>query len=84
VVAPGFKPRPALNLHGRGGKIITDLVYTNFYVGGTAWRQQDRANIDQHLAKAMSDRNLNNVLVQYFRGAPHVSPLDRSPGRRPC
>lgn len=67
VIAPGFTPHPELNLHDRRGKVITDLVYTNFYVGGSAWSAQDRDNIDNNLAKAMSDQELNNVLVQYFR-----------------
>jgi hypothetical protein len=73
AAAAGFKSRPALNLRDRGGKIITDLVYTNFFVGGSAWNQQDRDNIDQSLAKAMSDQGLNNVLIQYFRGAPIIT-----------
>jgi hypothetical protein len=73
VIAGGFQPRPALNLRDRRGKVITDLVYTNFFVGGAAWDAQDRANIDSSLAKAMSDQGLNNVLIQYFRGAANIS-----------
>src|SRR5436190_7587360 len=61
ALAPGFAPRPGLNLHDRGGRIINDLVYTNFFVGGSAWSAQDRDNIDKHLAQAMSDQGLNNV-----------------------
>lgn len=74
AITPGFNPRPELNLnlHDRGGKIITDLVYTNFFIGGAAWKPQDRDNIDRNLAKAMSDQGLNNVLIQYFRGAPNI------------
>ena len=64
---PDFAPRPGLNLHDRGGRIINDLVYTNFFVGGSAWSAQDRDNIDKHLAQAMSDQGLNNVLLQYSR-----------------
>jgi hypothetical protein len=37
VIAPGFSPRSALNLVGHNGKIIRDLVYTSFFVGGDAW-----------------------------------------------
>ena len=73
AAAPGFSPRPALNLHDHGGKIISDLVYTNFFVGGTGWRSQDRENIDENLEKAMIDQGLNNVLIQYFRGAPNIT-----------
>jgi len=29
--------------------------------------------IDQNLAKAMSDQHLNNVLIQYFRGAANIA-----------
>jgi hypothetical protein len=74
MAAAGFGQHPELNLRDRAGKIITDLVFTNFFVGGDAgWSAQDRNNIDQSLAKAMSDQNLNNVMLQYFRGAPSIS-----------
>jgi hypothetical protein len=74
VIATGFQPRPELNLHDRGGKIIQDLVYTNFFVGGNeAWDPQDIQLIDLALSKAMSDQRLNNVLLQYFRGAASIS-----------
>jgi hypothetical protein len=60
---------PAEDLHFKGGKIIPDLTFTNFFVGGQgAWRETDVSNIDRALAAAMSDTNLNNVLVQYFFG----------------
>jgi hypothetical protein len=88
VIAPGFPPRPALNLQDRGGKIIIDLVYTNFFVGGAVWNPQDRNNIDANLAKAMSDQGLTNVLIQYFRGAPNISsafrPSTLLPGNAPA
>jgi hypothetical protein len=74
VIAQGFHPRPALNLRDRGGKIIRDLIYTNFFVGGAAaWNASDIQQIDKNLSAAMSDRRLNNVLLQYFRGAPAIS-----------
>src|SRR5712671_5984810 len=63
AIAPGFHPRKELNLVDRSGKIIRDLVYTNFFVGGAgAWDPQAMQNIDHSLAKAMSDQGLNNVL----------------------
>src|SRR5437016_1684342 len=72
--AKGFKPRPDLDLHDQGGKIIVDLVYTNFFLGGGAsWDSADIQNIDSHLAAAMSDHNLNNVMIQYFRGAAAIT-----------
>jgi len=74
VIAPGFRPRPKLDLHDRGGKIIPDLIFTNFYVGGAAsWDPADIKNIDNNLSAAMSDQGLNNVLLQYFRGAPAIT-----------
>src|SRR5262249_9004666 len=74
AIAGGFRPIPQLDLHDRGGKIIADLVFTNFFVGGPgAWDSSDIRNIDTNLAKAMSDQHLNNVIVQYFRGAPITS-----------
>ncbi|HST11716.1 MAG TPA: hypothetical protein VLL05_15175, partial [Terriglobales bacterium] len=43
------------------------LVFTNFYVGGTAaWKASDIENIDKALAAAMSDVDLNNVMSQYY------------------
>jgi len=73
VIAPGFSPHKALNLVDHNGKIIRDLVYTNFFVGGNAWDPQDVQRIDQNLAKAMADQHLNNVLIQYFRGAANIT-----------
>ena len=73
VIAAGFTPRRSLNLHDHQGKIIPDLVYTNIFVGGNAWNAQDIRLIDENLAKAMSDQRLNNVLIQYFRGANNIT-----------
>ena len=72
-IASGFTPKKALNLHDHGGKIITDLIFTNFFIGGSAWDPQDIQQISQNLAKAMSDQHLNNVLIQYFRGAANIT-----------
>jgi len=64
------------------------LVYTNFFIGGSAWDQQNRNKIDIHLAKAMSDEGLNNVLIQYFRGTPTITstfrPSTLLPGQAPA
>jgi hypothetical protein len=70
LLPPGIDPSPDHNLVDRGGRIIPDLIYTNFYVGGSgSWDSNDIRSIDKALAAAMSDRNLNNVMVQYFRGS---------------
>jgi hypothetical protein len=61
-------------LHDHNGKIIGDLTYTNFFVGGAnAWNPEDIQRIDKNLSKAMSDIRLNNVLLQYFRGAAKIT-----------
>src|SRR5438067_9508792 len=68
-IAPGIGPSPEHDLVFRGGKIIPDMTYTNFFVGGQqSWKQTDIARIDQALAAAMTDQHLNNVLAQYFSG----------------
>lgn len=72
-IAAGFTPRPDLNLVDQGGKIIQDLVFTNFYVGADGWDPADMQNIDSSLTKAMSDPHLNNVMLQYFRGAAAIT-----------
>jgi hypothetical protein len=81
VIASGFTPRKSLNLIDHGGKIIRDLVYTNFFVGGNAWDPQDIQQIDENLEKAMTDQHLNNVLIQYFRGAPNITSTFRPSSR---
>jgi hypothetical protein len=67
VLAPGLPPTPEHNLIFRGGKTIADLSYANYYVGGAdAWNPDDIQSIDTALAAAMTDQNLNNVMVQYY------------------
>ena len=67
VLAPGLPPTPDHNLIFHGGKTIANLSFANFYVGGAnAWAPSDTQSIDTALAAAMSDQNLNNVMVQYF------------------
>jgi hypothetical protein len=67
AIAPGIPPSPAHDLIFHGGHTIADLVFTNFYIGGTAaWKASDIENIDKELAAAMSDVDLNNVMAQYY------------------
>jgi hypothetical protein len=69
ALAPGLPATPAHDLVFHGGKTIANLAYANFYVGGAnAWSQNDMQAIDTALAAAMSDQNLNNVMVQYYPG----------------
>src|SRR5258708_5394582 len=71
LLAAGFKPTPAHNLINYGGKTISDLAYTTRYVGGAqAWKASDVTSIDRALSAALSDRNLNNVMQQYFGSTP--------------
>ena len=81
VIAPGFSRRNSLNLGDHDGKIIQDLVYTNFFVGGSAWDPHDIQRIDENLEKAMTDQHLNNVLIQYFRGAANITSTFRPSSR---
>jgi hypothetical protein len=54
-----------------GGKTIADLTFTNLFVGGSSsWQNSDIQNIDTALAAAMSDVDLNNVMMQYFGNRP--------------
>jgi len=86
AIAPGIAPTPEHDLKYQGGKTIQDLRFMNFYVGGDAWDQGDIANIDKALSEAMSDQDLNNVMVQYFPG-PITTTFDGSqtlPGSPPA
>ena len=67
ALAPGLPPTPEHNLIFHGGKTIANLSYANYYVGGAnAWNPDDVRSIDTALAAAMTDQNLNNVMVQYY------------------
>jgi len=86
AIAPGIPPSPDHDLKFQGGKTIQDLRFMNFYVGGDAWDTGDIANIDNALSQAMSDQDLNNVMVQYFPG-PITTTFDGSetlPGSPPA
>src|SRR5215471_1382997 len=67
AIAPGLPSTPEHDLIFHGGHTIANLVFANFYVGGTdAWQPSDMQSIDQALAAAMSDQRLNNVMCQYY------------------
>jgi hypothetical protein len=64
---PGVQSTPAEDLKFRGGRTIADLHFVNLYVGGDeCWSKSDIQQIDSAIAAAMADRNLNNVMMQYF------------------
>lgn len=87
ATASKFAPTPEHNLINHGGNTIQDLVYTNFYIGGaSSWAASDIKNIDDALAAAMADTNLNNVMMQYFKNKPITTTFEPShilPGARP-
>jgi hypothetical protein len=66
TIAPGFSPRPALNMKNFGGRLIHDLSFRSFYLGGSSWSDSDIQNINDALSGAMSDPRLNNVMQQYY------------------
>jgi hypothetical protein len=67
VRAPGIPASPKHDLIFHGGKTIADLIFVNFYVGGSSgWNPTDIQSINDGLAAAMADKNLNNVMSQYY------------------
>jgi hypothetical protein len=64
VLAPGFQSEPGLDLRYLGGKTMPTLTFMNVYLG--TWDAAERTQLDQAIAAAMADPNLNNVLAQYF------------------
>lgn len=79
ALAPGLPATPEHDLVFNGGKTIQDLVFANFYVGGSgAWQATDMQSIDQALASAMSDTDLNNVMSQYYPSGQITSTFQSS------
>ena len=71
AIVPGLRPRRRHDLIFHGGKTIADLTFTNLFVGdSSSWRKSDIHKIDTALAAAMSDEDLNNVMMQYFGNRP--------------
>jgi hypothetical protein len=67
ALAPGLPATPEHDLVFHGGHTIQNLVFTNFYVGGSdAWDANDIQQIDRALSAVMTDEKLNNVMVQYY------------------
>jgi hypothetical protein len=68
-IASGIPPTPDRDLIYHGGRTIAHLFFTNLFVGGTSsWLKSDINSIDQAISGAMADKNLNNVIAQYFPG----------------
>jgi hypothetical protein len=74
ALAGGIPATPDHDLVFRGGKTIPQLNFANCYAGGKgAWTDTDVANIDNALNAIMTDRRLNNVIVQYFPAGTKIS-----------
>lgn len=70
AIAPDVNPDPLHDLIFHGGKTLPQMQYKDFYIGGAAsWAASDIASIEASLAAAMRDRQLNNMLSQYFPGS---------------
>jgi hypothetical protein len=67
ILAPGFGPESSLDLRFFGGKTLPQLRFSLLYPG--AWTESERSQLDDALSAAMRDRDLNNMLAQYFPGA---------------
>lgn len=76
AIVGGITPDQSHDLIFHGGRTIPALSFFNFFVGGQdAWVQNDIDNINNALTAAMSDRNLNNVMQQYFNTPITSTPL---------
>jgi hypothetical protein len=70
AIAPGIDPSPLDDLMFHGGKVVPQMEFQNVYLGGQAsWQESDIVSIDSAITRAMRNKRLNNVMVQYFPGA---------------
>jgi len=74
ALASGIPATPDHDLVFHGGKTVPNLNFANCYVGGKdAWDDGDVTNIDSAIEAIMTDRRLNNVMVQYFPTGTAIS-----------
>ncbi len=70
AIAKGISPSVMDDLIYHGGKVVPQMEFQNVYLGGPdSWQASDISAIDTAINLAMTDRRLNNVMVQYFPGA---------------
>jgi hypothetical protein len=70
AIAGGISPSVMDDLIYHGGKVVPQMEFQNVYLGGAdSWQASDVESIDSAINMAMTDRRLNNVMVQYFPGA---------------
>jgi hypothetical protein len=80
-IAPGFTPNAQYDLSYFAGPTIATATVMPIYVGGdgtqaggaAAWTQSDMTAVDQALAHALGDTNLESVMAQYFPSQPSAS-----------
>jgi hypothetical protein len=70
AIAPGIDPSPLDDLIFHGGKVVPQMEFQNIFLGSSAhWKQSDITNINSAIGRALQEKRLNNVIVQYFPGA---------------
>jgi phospholipase D-like protein len=71
VISPGISPSPLDDLIFHGGKTVPQMGFRNIYLGSRSdWALPDVQLIEAAIERAMQDRSLNNVIVQYFTRSP--------------
>jgi hypothetical protein len=79
-IAPGFTADAQYDMAYFGGKTVQSATVVPLYVGGSGasgsaaqWAPSDITAIDNALAQALTDANLETVMAQYFPAAPSVT-----------
>jgi hypothetical protein len=73
-IAHGISPRPLDDLIYHGGKLVPQMVFQNIFLGGQAsWKAPEIDFINSSITRAMQDKDLNNVLRQYFVDRPDIT-----------
>lgn len=74
AIAPGITPSVLDDLIYHGGKIVPQMEFQNVFLGSAAdWSASDVTSIDTAITRAMQDKRLNNMVVQYFPGMPALT-----------
>ncbi|TDO06590.1 hypothetical protein EV580_6690 [Mycobacterium sp. BK086] len=69
ALAPGVSASPKDDLVFHGGKVLPQMGFQNIYLGrGGDFAPGDVENIDDAITRLMRDKQLKNVIQQYFPG----------------
>lgn len=69
ALAPGVSASPKDDLVFRGGKVLPQMGFQNIYLGRSSdFASGDVENIDDAITRLMRDKQLKNVIQQYFPG----------------